>query len=277
MRIFRYRCTPVQGSITVRNDDIRIGNYTKRRGSPRQDYLVFRDAKKNCGRKQDEKGGTIMETTEKWEKELLEELRTSDYVLVGLGREWFEADDAKFAEKEIAEGYRALEKLLAGKDYFIVTTSVDGRIYEYLQEEERITAPCGNLNWLQCPDACATELWVTGEVEDGCCPHCGKPLIANTCDSDNYIEEGYLRQWKKYQQWLAGTLNRKLLMLELGVDFTTPLVIRFAFEKTVFLNQKSHMYRVSKRWFQITEEIRERAVPVESDSVEFVRKLASNC
>ena len=90
-------------------------------------------------------------------------------------------------------------------------------------------APCGNDSWQQCRDACTKDIWEPGEVPDGVCPHCGAPLIPNTVAAEHYIEEGYLPQWQAYTRWLAGTLNKELLILELGVGFGTPTVIRWPF------------------------------------------------
>ena len=69
------------------------------------------------------------------------------------------------------------------------------------------------------------------------------------------------------------TINRELLVLELGEGFQTPTVIRWPFEKTVYFNRKSHMYRVHQSLSQVSEEIGDRAVSVTENSVEWVRKL----
>lgn len=71
--------------------------------------------------------------------------------------------------------------------------------------------------------------------------------------------------WNDYMQWLGFTLNRHLLVLELGVGFANPMLIRFPFEKTVFLNQKSKMYRVHPVLPQVTAEIGERGTAVQAD------------
>lgn len=68
--------------------------------------------------------------------------------------------------------------------------------------------------------------------------------------------------WNDYMKWLSFTLNRQLLVLEFGVGFANPMVIRFPFEKTVFLNQKSKMYRVHPTFPQVTAEIGERGTAV---------------
>lgn len=208
----------------------------------------------------------MMENMNQIVENVRNELDSCEYLLIGLGNEWEQRTSA----------YAALARLAEGKDYFIVTTAKDGKIFESPLDGKKITAPCGNVTWMQCPDACTGDIWEAGEVEDGLCPHCGKALVPNTIACENYIEEGYLPQWKAYQAWLSRTLNKKLLILELGVGFQTPTVIRWPFEKTAFFNQKSHMYRVNKTFYQISEELKGRAVPVEADSMEFVCNLAAN-
>ena len=111
------------------------------------------------------------------------------------------------------------------------------------------------------------------EIPEDICPHCGAPLTGNTIQAETYIEEGYLPQWNRYTAWLAGTLNKKLLILELGVGFGTPTVIRWPFEKTVSLNKKAHMYRIHGKFAQLSAEMGERAVSVPMNSVEFIRAL----
>lgn len=73
--------------------------------------------------------------------------------------------------------------------------------------------------------------------------------------------------WNNYMKWLGFTLNRHLLVLELGAGFENPMVIRFPFEKTVFLNQKSKMYRVHPVLPQVTAEIGERGTAIQADPI----------
>ena len=69
------------------------------------------------------------------------------------------------------------------------------------------------------------------------------------------------------------TMNRELLVWERGVGFKVPTVIRWPFEKTVFFNRKSRMYRVHQTLSQVTEEIKERAVAVAENSVGWIKSL----
>lgn len=93
---------------------------------------------------------------------LLSRVGEAQKVLVGLGAEWNGR-----AGEDLKPAYEALAKLLAGKDYFIVTVNVDGEIFHSSLDGERITAPCGNLHWFQCQAACTADIWEEGEVPEG--------------------------------------------------------------------------------------------------------------
>ena len=84
------------------------------------------------------------------------------------------------------------------------------------------------------------------------------PLTGNTVEAETYIEEGYLPRWEAYKKWQTGTLNRRLVILELGEGFKTPTVMRWPFEKIGFFNQKSVFYRIHETFFQIPKETGER-------------------
>ncbi len=202
------------------------------------------------------------------EESVLDYLADAEKVLVGIGGEW-----KKIKNPEIRQAYNILGRLLENKDYFVVTTNTDAAVYDSCLDGKRIVAPCGNETWRQCSKACTKDIWEPGEIPDDICPHCGAPLTGNTREAKTYIEEGYMPQWQKYTKWLTMTINRNLLVLELGEGFQTPTVIRWPFEKTVYFNRKSHMYRVHQTLSQVTEEIGDRAAAVPENSVEWVRKL----
>lgn len=77
-------------------------------------------------------------------------------------------------------------------------------------------------------------------------------------------------QWNGYTNWLSRTLNRRLVILELGESFLHPSIVRWPFERTALINNKAYMYRVHKTFYQISDEIREKASAVKGDSVEFI-------
>ena len=73
--------------------------------------------------------------------------------------------------------------------------------------------------------------------------------------------------WDRYLHWLSFTLNQKLCVLELGVGFAHPNLIRFPFEKTVYFNKKARYIRVSEKFPQLSAEIADRGEAVKEDPV----------
>lgn len=187
------------------------------------------------------------------------------------------------------EAYRRLYELVKDKDYFIITTCIDGHIQRAGFDSERIVAPCGSYELLQCRAGCCGKLYpaqdfmrpVRQAVMDGAglaclvqpvCPECGAPLVFNNIVSaESYDEAGYRPQWEQYTRWLQLTLNRELCIAELGVGMGLPNMIRWPFEKIAFYNQKSSFFRVNGSIWQMTEELKNKGISIGMDAVDFLR------
>ncbi|MCM1136559.1 MAG: hypothetical protein NC400_13415 [Clostridium sp.] len=211
-----------------------------------------------------------------------------------------------FAEKimideiksEKCEAYKILAGCLKEKDYFVVSLCQDGCIRESGLELQRIVEPCGGYEKLQCSERCSDELYdvteemlsparkLAGDKQPGSawksewaapvCPYCGCPLVFNNVSALNYVEEGYLNQWLAYKKWLQRTVNRKVVILELGVGLKYPTVIRWPFEKILYYNQKAELFRVHSKLYQIPEEVKERAFGICEPPEEFLKELSEN-
>ncbi len=195
--------------------------------------------------------------------------------------------------EEKLESYKMLARSLEKKNYFVVSLCKDGMIEQAGFKQERIVEPCGGYRKLQCSEKCTTKLYdvpeelmrqirafMNGEKKETeltqpACPICGKPLIFNNLDAENYVEEGYLDQWMIYKKWLQGTVNKNLCILEIGVGLKYPSVIRWPFEKIAFFNQKAEFFRVHSWLYQITEEIREKGYGICQEPEEFIRELSN--
>lgn len=211
--------------------------------------------------------------------EVMEKIKEAQKVLIGIGKEWALRDDEKDirfchltdpSQADLKAAYEALYDLIKEKDYYIVTTLTDGAVYEMPFDKNRIVAPCGNIHWRQCSKACTKDIWEESEVPDDVCPHCKAPLTGNTIKAETYIEEGYLPRWKDYMKWQTGTINRFLVILELGEGFATPTVMRWPFEKIIYFNRKSRLYRINESFYQLPKEAEERGVSVHENSVRWM-------
>lgn len=135
-------------------------------------------------------------------------------------------------DKALIDSLNILPGFLKGKTYFVVDQNPDDLVFLSKLLPFFITAPFGPENRQEC-----------GE-----------------------------EQWNTYMRWLSGTLGHKLLMLELGVGFSNPQVIRWPFEKTLQLNLKSRLVRVHSVFPQLTPELKQskRAYSVKADPADWL-------
>jgi len=224
--------------------------------------------------------------------EIIQKIQDTEIILVGVGEELafpYQKEEKEITwekileyktnldkglwneeEKKYLEVYKKLEQILKGKDYFILTTNVDAIIFYSELQKERIVAPCGDIRRLQCNDS-YHGVW---KVEERNCPICGKQGIPNIIQEKPYNEMGYQAQWESYKRWLQKTINKKILLLELGEGFQTPTVIRWAFEKIAFINQKAYFYRVNEKFPQISAELNGKAEGIKENTKDFILSIS---
>lgn len=197
------------------------------------------------------------------------------------------------------EGLQRLAGCLAEKNYFVVSVSTNSEIARIPWRTGRLVMPCGSDMRCQCDNSCEEHLrllcseeaesvrrrlaaWLETDFQGGAealegllgeCSACGKKMVLNNVYSEEYDENGYLADWQNYTKWLQGTLNRKLLVLELGVGMRFPSVIRFPFEKIAYLNQKAKFYRVHENLYQLTEKLAEKGTGIAKNAIDWLQNL----
>lgn len=173
-------------------------------------------------------------------KQLQELIQQSDMVLIGTGDEFTE----KKAEKEqILQAYQKLNRLIEGKPWFLVTVNTDDYVYDAGMNRFFVVAPCGS------------------------------ERSGNVVTNLEYDESGYLPQWEFYRNWLASTIGKRLLLLELGVGMAYPSVIRMPFERTTQYNQKAYLVRIHSKLAQVPEEIQDRSLCISEQPVSHLLNL----
>ena len=107
--------------------------------------------------------------------------------------------------------------------------------------------------------------------------NCGLNERRIVCPVNENNAEEEEKQWDFYNKWLSSSLAKKLVIVELGEDFSNPNVIRWPFERIVMINQKAKMYRVHSTFYQIPKEIGDRACAFEMNGAQFIKELVKCC
>lgn len=194
-------------------------------------------------------------------------------------------------KSDVLQPYTDLYRLLQGKDYFIITTNVDRQFTKAGFDENRILATQGDYGLFQCSVPCTREVYNNREqvermvnhiVDDyyvrrkdiPLCPRCGNFLIPNLRKDKSFIEEIHMKNLPAYSQYVDMAKRKKITLLELGVGFNTPVVIRYPFENiTRQYPNNVRMIRVNLSNATVPIFIRHHSLSAETDIAGLLKSL----
>ena len=186
--------------------------------------------------------------------------------------------------------YEDLLELIKDKDYFVLTTNVDHCFQKAGFEKERLFYTQGDYGLFQCSEPCCQETWdneeIIGEMirrQDHMtiprdlvphCPHCGKPLTMNLRADDTFVQdEGWYQASRRYSRFLTAHQDRKILFLELGVGYNTPVIIKYPFWQMTAKNPRAIYACVNYGDAAAPGEIAKQAICIDGDIGSVLKKL----
>ncbi len=186
--------------------------------------------------------------------------------------------------------YQELLELLKNKEYFIITTNVDGQFEIAGFEKEKTFAIQGDYSLMQCENSCHNKLYTNKTIVEqwlkftqNCkipkkliqkCPICGGNMEMNLRKDETFIQdENWYKQSEKYNDILEKTKNKKLVLLEIGVGFNTPGIIRFPFKKMTYNNINTTLIRINKEYPQTMLEIENKTITFDEDTNKIIKEL----
>ena len=136
--------------------------------------------------------------------------------------------------------YEELFALVKDRDYFVLTTNVDHCFQKAGFDKKRLFYTQGDYGLFQCSGPCCQETWDNEETVRRMleeqkdmripseliprCPHCGKPLTMNLRADDTFVQDkGWYEASKRYLAFAEKHQGKRILYLELGVGYNTPV------------------------------------------------------
>ncbi len=178
--------------------------------------------------------------------------------------------------------YKELYNIVKDKEYFVLTTNVDHQFYKAGFADERIFATQGDYGKIQCQRGCHPKTYDAKELfqkmdaaRKDClipselvpkCPVCGGNMAMNLRCGNYFVEdEAWHEAADRYADFLEQHQSEKVVLIELGVGFNTPIIIRFPFEKMVRENASYSLIRLNKDEAVVPESFGKRAVGIGGD------------
>ena len=98
------------------------------------------------------------------------------------------------------------------------------------------------------------------------CPVCGGNMEMNLRKDANFVQdENWYKQAKQYEQFLDEIEDKNVVLLEIGVGFNTPGIIRFPFEQMTYKHLKTILIRMNKDYPMVRQEIENKAISFDED------------
>ena len=197
----------------------------------------------------------------------------------------------KIKKKEL---YKNLYNLVKDKNYFVVTTNTDGQFINNGFDKEKVFEVQGSYSKLQSSIPGHNKLYDNEELvkemisnidEDlkiptslvPKCPVCGENMAVNLRCDDTFVEDdNWNKMQDRYDDFIKKNLKKKVLLLEFGIGFNTPGIIRFPFERMTYMYDNFKLIRFNNKFANVSDEIKDRAISVTdsiSSTIDLIEKM----
>ncbi|MCS4536933.1 MULTISPECIES: deacetylase SIR2 [unclassified Mycoplasma] len=184
-----------------------------------------------------------------------------------------------------------LKKFLDNKNFFIITTNSDNALEAANFDDQKIFYIQGKYNLLQCKSMCHNKRYSMDDAVKEMiikqknmkvpldiiprCPMCGDFLEVNKRLKEKGMveDEQFFAEKKRYLDFIDKHKNKKILFWEIGVGYSTPMLIKHPFWDMTQQYKNSLYIAMNNRSYRIPKEIKDRTIVVNTDIREVIDYL----
>ena len=191
-----------------------------------------------------------------------------------------------------SEVHQNLLKLVAGKDYFVLTTNVDHLFQINGFDKLRLFYTQGDYGLLQCAKPCHNKTYDNEQIIRKMikeqknmriptelipkCPRCGGKMTTNLRADDHFVEDsGWHQAAYRYKKFLSQHLDNEMVLLELGVGENTPGIIKYPFWEMTAMSDKLFYICVNQGEAIAPKDIENRSILLNMDINLFLQEFKS--
>lgn len=186
--------------------------------------------------------------------------------------------------------YQEILSLVKDKEYFVITTNVDHCFQKAGIDKKRLFYTQGDYGLFQCSVPCHQETYdneqavrqMIAQQKDlripseliPRCPKCGRPMTMNLRSDNRFVEdEGWKEAATRYELFLLDHKVEKILFLELGVGYNTPVIIKYPFWQKTYQNPNATYACINFGEAACPQEIADQSICINDDISAVVAKL----
>ena len=196
------------------------------------------------------------------------------------------------ADLDVTPLHRTLMDALSDKNTFILSTNADRQFEKAGYPADRIFATQGTYDFIQCQRACHQKTYYAVDLfrkmdkarENGRiptelvpkCPVCGGPMAMNLrCDDSFVQDEDWYAAEDRFGAFLSECVDGNTVLLELGVGFNTPTIIRLPFETLTRQHKNIRLVRLNRSKAVVPAGISDRSVGINADMGASIADIAA--
>lgn len=187
--------------------------------------------------------------------------------------------------------YKDLYDLVKDKNYFVITTNVDAQFRKAGFNPGKIFEVQGDYGMMQCALGCHPKLYSDKETVERIlkhshdmtvppeylpvCPVCGGNMDVHVRKNGFFVQdEAWNKAAGRYEGFITRYAeNRRVVLLELGIGYNTPAIIRFPFERITYRNPEATLVRLNAEYPAGPAETAARTISFTEDMNEVIGKL----
>lgn len=213
----------------------------------------------------------------------------------------------RYMDKKPNKLYKMLLNVVKDKNYFVLTTNVDHQFQIAGFDKSKIFYMQGDYGLFQCEVPCHNKTYDNKQLiikmlisqnflektKSGYqiadkskwkmsidsnlipkCPVCNKNMTMNLRADETFIQdEGWLEHAQLYENFINKAKDKNLLLMEFGVGYNTPVIIKYPFEKMTYSFLNTNLLRFNKDYAFCPKEIENKTLLFDEDIQDVLSKM----
>ncbi len=217
------------------------------------------------------------------------------------GFHWFDSEEDKWGywskmiylnryKTEAKTLYTKLLNIVKDKNYFVITTNVDHQFQKASFDKNKLFYMQGDYGLFQCSKPCHKKTYDNKELVLSMvnnqennkipsslipkCPKCGAVMTTNLRCDDTFVEDdGWHKAQNNYIKFINENRKKKILFLELGVGYSTPVWIKYPFMKMTYENQNAVYVCIDMGYQEVPKEIVKQSILINDDIAKTINNI----